>query len=83
MRTEATTPTIFGTNNTIVNTMNTDISVNDVSQDERLAFANLNDEDLSIISNKGKKDKDKDDDEISVKDIWWCKRGILKLLKWF
>jgi len=49
--------------------MNTDISVNDVSQDERLAFANLNDEDLSIISNVGKNKKDKDDDEISVKDI--------------
>lgn len=69
LRTEATTPNIFGTNNTIVNTMNTDISVNDISQDERLAFANLNDEDLNIISNVGKDNKRKDEDEISVKDI--------------
>lgn len=67
LRTEATTPMLV-TNNTQINTLHTDISVNDISQDDRLAYANLNDEDLNVIS-LGHQHKHQDDDEISLRNI--------------
>lgn len=70
LRTEATTPMLVN-NNTYVNTLHTDVSVNDVSQDYRIAFANLNDEDLDVIPHldNNNQNKQKDDDEISVQNI--------------
>jgi len=77
LRTEATTPNIFATNTTNINTMQTDISVNDISQEDRIAYANLNDEDLNVIAHNSGNLIVKDDDNMSIKDIWLNKMCLM------
>jgi len=72
LRTEATTP-MLGTIPTYINTLRTDMSVIDVELEDRLAFANLNDEDLSVIDQfnqeKSSINNHKDDDKLSLGNV--------------